>query len=169
MVVGNNRKTIRAQSAMEYLMTYGWAILIIAIVLVALFSLGVFSGQGLNTACIALSGYICSNPIYSHSTGNLIVTVGQATGTSWATANIVYVPQGTTTSSGVPSVTWSNPPGNYLSSGLVSGQTASVTLYVSGAVNTGTTADGSIWAQYTESGTTSIYYSEIGTVTLKAV
>ena len=28
---------------MEYLMTYGWAILIIAIVLVALFSLGVFN------------------------------------------------------------------------------------------------------------------------------
>ncbi len=34
---------MRAQSAMEYLMTYGWAILIIAIVLVALFSLGVFN------------------------------------------------------------------------------------------------------------------------------
>ena len=35
---------IRAQSAMEYLMTYGWAILIIAVVLGALFELGVFSG-----------------------------------------------------------------------------------------------------------------------------
>ena len=33
----------RSQSAMEYLMTYGWAILIIAIVLVALFSLGIFN------------------------------------------------------------------------------------------------------------------------------
>ena len=32
----------KAQSAMEYLMTYGWAILIIAVVLIALFSLGVF-------------------------------------------------------------------------------------------------------------------------------
>ena len=37
-------KEIRAQSAMEYLMTYGWAILIIAVVLGALFELGVFSG-----------------------------------------------------------------------------------------------------------------------------
>ena len=36
-------KHIKSQSAMEYLMTYGWAILIIAIVLAALFSLGVFS------------------------------------------------------------------------------------------------------------------------------
>ncbi len=33
-----------AQSAMEYLMTYGWAILIIAVVLAVLFQLGVFSG-----------------------------------------------------------------------------------------------------------------------------
>ncbi len=34
----------KAQSAMEYLMTYGWAILIIAVVMVALFALGVFNG-----------------------------------------------------------------------------------------------------------------------------
>ena len=34
----------KSQSAMEYLMTYGWAILIIAVVLAVLFQLGVFSG-----------------------------------------------------------------------------------------------------------------------------
>ncbi len=34
---------IKTQSAMEYLMTYGWAILIIAVVLVALFQMGVFN------------------------------------------------------------------------------------------------------------------------------
>ena len=39
----SNSSFISSQSAMEYLMTYGWAILIIAIVLVALFSLGVFN------------------------------------------------------------------------------------------------------------------------------
>ncbi len=33
----------KSQSAMEYLMTYGWAILIIAVVLGALFSLGIFN------------------------------------------------------------------------------------------------------------------------------
>lgn len=37
----------KQQSAMEYLMTYGWSILIIAIVLAALFSLGVFSNSNL--------------------------------------------------------------------------------------------------------------------------
>ena len=40
---GVNSILNRSQSAMEYLMTYGWAILIIAIVLVALFSLGIFN------------------------------------------------------------------------------------------------------------------------------
>ncbi|MGC8662613.1 MAG: hypothetical protein ACP5RT_02395, partial [Candidatus Micrarchaeia archaeon] len=44
----------RAQSAMEYLMTYGWAILIIAVVLGALFQLGVFNAN--NFAPKALPG-----------------------------------------------------------------------------------------------------------------
>lgn len=38
-------KRKRAQSAMEYLTTYGWAILIIAVILVAFFALGVFNGN----------------------------------------------------------------------------------------------------------------------------
>ncbi len=42
---GVNSLLNRSQSAMEYLMTYGWAILIIAIVLVALFSLGIFNSS----------------------------------------------------------------------------------------------------------------------------
>ena len=37
-------RRLESQSAMEYLMTYGWAILIIAVVLAVLFQLGVFSG-----------------------------------------------------------------------------------------------------------------------------
>jgi len=37
------KASAKAQSAMEYLMTYGWAILIIAVVLGALFQLGVFN------------------------------------------------------------------------------------------------------------------------------
>jgi hypothetical protein len=39
------RRNIRLQSAMEYLMTYGWSILIIAVVLGVLFQLGVFSSS----------------------------------------------------------------------------------------------------------------------------
>ena len=39
--------SLRLQSAMEYLMTYGWAILIIAVVLGALFGLGFFNSANL--------------------------------------------------------------------------------------------------------------------------
>ena len=38
-----NCMAMRLQSAMEYLMTYGWAILILAVVLVSLAYLGVFN------------------------------------------------------------------------------------------------------------------------------
>ena len=40
-------RPIRSQAAMEFLMTYGWSILIIAVVLGALFQLGVFSSANL--------------------------------------------------------------------------------------------------------------------------
>ena len=43
---GNTKKLkskMYSQSAMEYLMTYGWAILIIAIVLVSLYEIGAFN------------------------------------------------------------------------------------------------------------------------------
>ncbi len=39
-------RMVKAQSAMEYLMTYAWAILIIAVVLIALFGLGLFNTNG---------------------------------------------------------------------------------------------------------------------------
>ncbi len=43
IALSTDKLGLKAQSAMEYLMTYGWAILIIAIVLVALFSLNLFN------------------------------------------------------------------------------------------------------------------------------
>ena len=38
-------KSIRSQSAMEYLMTYGWSILIITVILGALYSVGAFGSS----------------------------------------------------------------------------------------------------------------------------
>ena len=43
----------RSQAAMEYLMTYGWTILIVAIVIVALFQLGLFDNSSLTTHAVA--------------------------------------------------------------------------------------------------------------------
>jgi len=172
----------KAQSAMEYLMTYGWAILIIAVVLGALFSLGVFSSSNLlGTACIASSGYLCSNPSYGHGTlgtypaGNIVVTVGQNTGTSWTTANFVFVPDGTSlTSSGVPNIAFTAYPANtqYATAGLISGQQVTIDLPVSGltaasTISVGTPTTGSVWAYYTtSSGTPS--YVQVATLNVKA-
>ena len=68
----------RSQSAMEYLMTYGWAILIIAIVLASLWSLGLFSSPvaGSGAACAGTVGYLCGTPVLE-SNGLLLTSIGQ--------------------------------------------------------------------------------------------
>ena len=69
---------VKSQSAMEYLMTYGWAILIIAVVLAVLFQLGVFSSASFtSTSCTAQAGFLCAHPIMN-TTGNVLITLGQA-------------------------------------------------------------------------------------------
>jgi len=70
---------MKAQSAMEYLMTYGWTILIVAIVLATLYALGVFSPSNyVLTYCTfpadfsCLSGYLTAN-------GMLQISIEQST------------------------------------------------------------------------------------------
>jgi hypothetical protein len=82
----------KAQSAMEYLMTYGWAILIIAVVLAVFFQLGVFNSS-LPNACLASSGYYCQNPTLS-TTGVLNLTIGQATGQTLYSTYVLFDPSG---------------------------------------------------------------------------
>jgi hypothetical protein len=71
-----NRK---AQSAMEYLMTYGWAILVLAIVLASLFAINVFNPNTFApNFCIFPASFSCVVQGLSHTTGNVAVTVGQS-------------------------------------------------------------------------------------------
>ncbi len=172
-------RTFKGQSAMEYLMTYGWAILIIAIVLAALFSLGVFSGT-LPTACIAQSGFTCQQVVYSHGTGvfpggNIIAIVGQNTGTNWGQANIIFL-------NSTNLANFQNS-GNFLFTGNIlppptnslgvmnSGVATTVYIPVSGnsiaATPIGTSISGQIWARYVIGGST--YYAELAALTAKAV
>ncbi len=73
-------RTSRLQSAMEYLMTYGWAILILAVVVGVLFQLGVFNSSTFaGTSCIGSSGFLCQNPTLVTS-GMLTFTFGQNIG-----------------------------------------------------------------------------------------
>ena len=50
----------RGQAAMEFLMTYGWAILVVLIALSALFFLGVFNPQTSN-GCVVAAPFICND------------------------------------------------------------------------------------------------------------
>ena len=69
----------KAQSAIEYLMTYSWAILLTAIILSAMFTLGVFdSKKATSNVCIFSAPFICTNTSMSTS-GNLTISFGQAT------------------------------------------------------------------------------------------
>ena len=75
----------KAQAAMEFLMTYGWAILIVLIVLAALFFLGVFSPQ-LGSSCVAVAPFTtCELKLVTGTTANantivLLYPAGSATG-----------------------------------------------------------------------------------------
>ena len=174
-------ETLKAQSAMEYLMTYGWAILLIAVVLSVLFGLGLFNGNnGSVSNCIASPGFLCSGALYSHSDANIIVTLGQETGNNWIAANFVFVPEGTPmNSNGVPAVFQTQSAVNTLleSSGMQSGGEQNLYLPVNSIampVDIGTPILGSIWVEYTyaysSSGVyhTGVSYAQIATLNLKA-
>jgi hypothetical protein len=170
---------------MEYLMTYGWAILIIAVVLGALFSLGVFNGGGtLGTACIGSSGFLCTGLSYSHTSGNLIVTIGQSTGSNWGSTSsnnfIVFVPQGTSTATGgIPIVAAANVAVlGTVDTAFTSGSSQTGVNLPASAANTviGSTVSGAIWvcAGSTSNALTAFNalagcsYYQVATITAKA-
>ena len=62
----------KGQAAMEYLMTYGWAILIIIVVVGALFAMGVFKG-GTTVGCSPCFGYFA---YVDYADGTLLVRNG---------------------------------------------------------------------------------------------
>ncbi len=151
-------KYTKAQSAMEYLMTYGWAILIVAIVLAALFSLGVFSsGALIGTTCIASPGFLCSVPIVQGTT--FTATLGQSTGSTWTNTVFCFVPNGSpspSSCSGYPSSTANT---------LLSGQTETHSFTID---SSSSSDSGSIWAQYSTDGYSGLM-SELAIVTIKGL
>jgi hypothetical protein len=102
-------RKIRLQSAMEYLMTYGWAILIIAVVLGVLFQMGVFNSSSLTVrmppgACKVLRTSAATN-LVGQCSGILPKYVAQFDGVS------SYIGTGTTPSivNGITIDVWVDP------------------------------------------------------------
>ncbi len=97
---------LKLQSALEYLTTYGWAILIIAIVLVTLFELGLFTPKP-NTQCIIEAGFSCSGYTLN-SQGVLEFTLNQQTSNPVNITGIACYENGTLLTGQAPY----NPPSN---------------------------------------------------------
>lgn len=166
-----NKKATKAQSAMEYLMTYGWAILIIAVVLAALDLLGVFNGSAfVGTACLATPGYTCSNPVLA-TNGMLNFTFEQSTGQTLT--NVYFACAATPNSIGLPTVSPNTYPNTSSTiSTFASGATEQVSIpncyTATGAALTstpiGTPFGGTIW-MYASNGN---YIAQIAKITVKA-
>jgi hypothetical protein len=70
----------KGQTAMEYLMTYGWAILIIMVVVAVLFYLGVFNLGSTISQCTFPPGFTCVANKLQAGTAKLYLKIGQGTG-----------------------------------------------------------------------------------------
>ena len=92
-------KTQRSQSALEYMMTYGWAILIIVIVAVILYSMGIFNpSSSVTTTSSGFSPFTISSTICNPA-GLYVAIIGGGlpdTATS-ATISKIYVTSNTGT------------------------------------------------------------------------
>jgi hypothetical protein len=101
---------IKSQAAMEYLMTYGWAILIIALSLAVLYSLGVLNPETLKPQLCSLSPpFYCSDQ-YLDTNGFLTLTIAQGSGSDIRINKIVCVDKSLLNQNGLPSNPsyWSN-------------------------------------------------------------
>ena len=112
----------KAQAAMEFLMTYGWAILVVLVVIGALAYFGVLNpAKLLPDKCTATAGFTCSDFVmnaggptvklingmgqsvtissttFTHSAGTAITLTAPASGTVWKSGEaITFVASGAT-------------------------------------------------------------------------
>ncbi|MDE1861011.1 MAG: hypothetical protein KGH72_04840 [Candidatus Micrarchaeota archaeon] len=159
-----------------------WAITIVVIiaVIIFLFTVGPGPGTPYNTTCLAQSGYFCSNPVFRSTSGNLLVTVGQDSGSNWTSANVLFLPAGYSTSRILaPSYFIAANSGiayKAITGGLMNGQTMQITVPVNDVVTdkpyypVGSALGGTLWVEYTISGynSSSDYFAQLATVSLKA-
>ena len=124
----------KGQAAMEYLMTYGWAILIVIIVVAVLFSLGVFNPATFTqTTVTGLSGFNVPAGGWQLSSGGRLVF--QLTNGVGATVNITQlaVTQGATTvTNTTPGSYFGVSPDQDLEATLSPGETG--TFYIPGLI-----------------------------------
>ncbi|HIH42027.1 TPA: hypothetical protein HA246_00090 [Candidatus Woesearchaeota archaeon] len=80
----------RGQAAMEFLMTYGWAILVVLVVIGALAYFGVLNPQSfLPKKCQFSTGLVCSDHVL-RSSGELVLRINNGLGNDITINNITF-------------------------------------------------------------------------------
>lgn len=77
----------KGQSALEYLMTYGWALVVIIIVIAALFAFGIFNPPAAGT-CSGLNKLLYKD--HSLTSGVLTISLANGTGSAIDTISATY-------------------------------------------------------------------------------
>lgn len=157
---------MKLQSAMEYLITYGWAILIISIVLAALFSLGVFNpSQFAGQECVLSSGFSCLSYLLFPN-GTLSLNLLQSSGKAVNITSLGCDTIETTSYMHAPN----NPPSNQVYMPIGSNYTFPVTCYSNGSVASPAVSslfNGYLAVNYTET-TTGFPHTIYGRIVVKA-
>ncbi|MDE1865871.1 MAG: hypothetical protein KGH94_04515 [Candidatus Micrarchaeota archaeon] len=149
---------LRSQSAIEFLMTYGWAILSIVVAMGVIYSLGIFNlvgSGGTATGCSVLAGFSCTQPVL-YSSGSLTASIGQVGQTKTITAVGCSANQTEPTTWEGTSIT------------LQSGQVGMLDFQCPGVQGRqlGSTYQGTLWVQYyaPAQGSGATVVQEVGTV-----
>lgn len=74
------QKQARVQAAVDFLISYGMALLVIAIAVQIIYSLGVLNTSLIPTSCSGFTGFSCGPYFISSATGAMTITLSQATG-----------------------------------------------------------------------------------------
>jgi hypothetical protein len=123
----------KGQTAMEYLMTYGWAILIIMVVLAVLFYLGILNpGRLTPSQCTFSAGISCTTYKLKTTSSNLTLQIGQGIGKTMKVQG-VYCGSNQTSSYSPPMINYSISPNENVT--ITSGASA----YIAGDDKTGDT------------------------------
>ena len=174
----NSDNNTKAQSAMEYLMTYGWAILIIAVILAALDFLGVFNtGTFIGPSCLATPGYLCSNPVMTaNANGPNLLSFNFEQDTGQPIYEVSFACAASSNSStGLPTANTANV-FQFATSVMSSGSSLNISgmqCYGSNANlfqdhSIGTVFSGTLWIRYTTvPASTNYQYAKVARITAK--
>ena len=161
-------KAQKAQSAIEYLTTYGWAIIIIAVVLAALFELGLFSpGSFTSTTCVFPAEFGCLSAILYSTNSTISLNIQQAIQSNINVTSLACNNEGTIANMIAPY----NPPSNQVTIGIGGNYTFDVACYNNGTLVSlvpGQVWKGYVLINYTELNT-NFPHTVRGTVVAKAV